>query len=29
LRELTARRPGMCRWAVPTTNHDINDQGVA
>ena len=29
LRELTARRPVMCRWAVPTTNRDINDQGVA
>ena len=29
LRELTARRPVMCRWAVPTTNLDCEDQGSA
>ena len=29
LRELTARRPVMCRWAVPTTNLDEKGQGVA
>jgi hypothetical protein len=29
LRELTARRPVMCGWAVPTTNLDEKGQGVA
>ena len=29
LRELTARRPVMCRWAVPATNLDGRVQGVA
>ncbi len=29
LRELTARRPVMWRWAVPTTNLDSRFQGVA
>ena len=29
LLELTARRPVMCRRAVPTTNLDSGDQGVA
>ena len=28
-RELTARRPGMWRWAVPTVTLDSSDQGVA
>ena len=29
LRELTARRPVMCRWAMPATNLDGRIQGVA
>jgi len=28
-RELTARRPVMCGWALPAANLDRGDQGVA